>query len=392
MKTAHLSEVAEINPRLPKALKNSCNGEVCFLPMEAVSESGTVVYQERRRINEVLKGYTHFRRGDLIIAKITPCMENGKAAFLDKLETDIGFGSTEFHVVRPSERIDGRFLFYLLWNPYFRHIAEKRMTGSAGQKRVPASFLKELEVPIPPIEEQRRIAAILDKADAVRRKRGQALTLADDFLRSAFLEMFGDPVNNPQSLSKKCLGDVSTFTSGGTPSKSNPTYWDGIFPWVSPKDMKTTTITDAEDHVNEVVFDETSLKKIPEGAVLIVVRGMILAHTVPIAITGAKVAINQDMKAIQFFDGVAPFFGLWNLKVQHAYILSKVGTAAHGTRRLDMESLKSLPILLPTESQQKHFSELTRSFTRYRNRILSEQAEANTLFASLIQRAFRGDL
>ena len=103
--------------------------------------------------------------------------------------------------------------------------------------------------------------------------------------------------------------------------------------------MKQTVISDAQDRISEAVFEETSLKRIPVHTILIVVRGMILAHTVPLAITEREVAINQDIKGIIFIREVDPMFGLWCLRVQHKHLLSKVDTAAHGTKRLDMRRL-----------------------------------------------------
>jgi len=197
-----LKDVAEINPRLPKNVDES--QIVTFLPMAAVSEQGQILKQEKRILNETRKGFTYFEKNDVVVAKITPCFENGKAAYLGSLETQIGFGTTEFHVIRADiEKLDAKYLFYLVWNKWFRHLGERNMSGSGGQKRVPADFLKELEIPLPPLDEQKRIAAILDKADAIRRKRQQAIQLADDFLRSVFLDMFGDPVTNPKGWKVK---------------------------------------------------------------------------------------------------------------------------------------------------------------------------------------------
>lgn len=136
-----------------------------FLPMAAVSEDGHINFEEERTIRDVKKGYTFFERGDVLLAKITPCFENGKAARTTSLRNSFGFGSTEFHVIRASDEIDTSYLFHMLWNSRLRTIGANNMTGSAGQKRVPVDFLKRLEIPLPTIDEQRRIAAILDKAD-----------------------------------------------------------------------------------------------------------------------------------------------------------------------------------------------------------------------------------
>ena len=210
-----IDSVAEVNPKVPEYVSTALNNPATFLPMAAVSESGRIASPEEALIGEVIKGYRYFEEGDTLLAKITPCMENGKAVLVEGVPHRIGFGSTEFHVIRPGSDIYERYLFYMVWNPSFRYIAARNMTGTAGQRRVPTNFIKRFEIPLPPFDEQRRIAAILDKADAVRRKRKEAIALTEDLLRSAFLEMFGDPVTNPKGWEIRPLRSVVKQISSG---------------------------------------------------------------------------------------------------------------------------------------------------------------------------------
>ncbi len=253
------------------------------------------------------------------------------------------------------------------------------------QKNLSASYLRTFEIPLPSYKEQEKLAAILDRADSIQQKRDQMLTLAGEFIGSAFLEMFGDPVANPYGWPTHPLSKLATFVSGATPSKSREDYWVGSFPWVSPKDMKKLVIDDAQDHVSGSVFSETNLKKIPRNTVLIVVRGMILAHTVPIGITGVEVTINQDLKAIVFDTKIDPLFGLWCLKVQHASLLSKVDTAAHGTKRFDLDRLGSVPIIEPTRQAQRQFVSVVQKFSSFLAYSESVKQEETMLAASLAQ-------
>jgi type I restriction enzyme S subunit len=246
----------------------------------------------------------------------------------------------------------------------------------------------ELLVPIPPLDEQRRIAAILDTADALRRNRKRAIELLDGLSQSIFLEMFGDPVVNPYSLPTQLLSTVATFISGGTPSKDVEEYWTGDIPWVSPKDMKVAEITDSEDHVSESALARTSLKAIEPSAVLIVVRGMILAHTAPIAINRRWVTINQDMKAIHFRDEIEPEFGFWCLKCQDKHILSKVGSAAHGTKRLEMADIGNLNILAPRVNRQREFVDAARESSGLLRRSIDALRNSEALLSTLQHRAF----
>ncbi len=156
-------EISAINPKLPNH-NLSEESEVSFLPMACVDEvSGNYHLQNTRKYCEVKKGYTSFIDGDIIFAKITPCMENGKMAVLDNLVNGIGYGSTEFHVSRPHNFIEKKYLFYYFIQTAFRKDAQSNMTGSAGQLRVPTIFFRSVSIPIPPLPEQRAIVAKLEQ-------------------------------------------------------------------------------------------------------------------------------------------------------------------------------------------------------------------------------------
>lgn len=157
-----LPEIALINPKLTAVLDDEL--DVSFLPMKAVEAiSGRADLSEERRIREVRKGYTCFCNGDVLWAKITPCMENGKAAVVRNLKNGVGFGSTEFHVLRPlARRVLAEWLFFFLIQQSVRRDARKNMTGSAGQLRVPTTYLADLALPLPSLVEQRAIVAKIE--------------------------------------------------------------------------------------------------------------------------------------------------------------------------------------------------------------------------------------
>lgn len=158
-----IGEIAEINPRLGKSDFDD-DTLASFVPMKCVeAESGRCVPPENKKVGEVKKGYTPMQDGDVIIAKVTPCMENGKAAVVRGLKNGIGFGSTEFYVLRPSERILPEFLFYFIIQQSFRREAERYMTGAVGLRRVPRTFLENHEIQLPPLPEQRRIVARIEE-------------------------------------------------------------------------------------------------------------------------------------------------------------------------------------------------------------------------------------
>ena len=217
MTNARLSDIAEINPRGPRIGEISGDEMVDFVPMAAVQEDGRMTVAQQRPYAEVAKGFTAFCKEDILLAKITPCYENKKIT-LAEIKTDFAFGSTEFHVIRcDRDALDSRYLFYFLRQDSVSRVGEKRMTGSAGQRRVPKKFLEELEVPLPSLDEQRRIAAILDQADALRRAHRRALDRLNDLAQSIFYEMFGNFATNPKGWPRRHLEDfILDVTNGMT--------------------------------------------------------------------------------------------------------------------------------------------------------------------------------
>lgn len=162
--TVSLSDICEINPK-KDILEN--DDEVAFLPMEQVSNSGRIIKINTKKYEDVSKGYTPFKNKDVLLAKITPCFENGKRALVENLQYKMGFGSTEFHVLRSlEERVIPQYIYYCIDTHRFKELAERNMTGSAGQKRVPTTFLKDYKLSIPPLKEQEKIAKILSTVDS----------------------------------------------------------------------------------------------------------------------------------------------------------------------------------------------------------------------------------
>ena len=158
-----IEEIAEINPYVDKK-QISDKLRVSFVPMPAVeAETGKIDVSQARSFAEVKKGFTPFLEGDVLFAKITPCMENGKMAIVPKLINNYGFGSTEFHVLRPKDRINANYLYYFMSSEKFRGNAQHNMTGAVGQKRVPKNYLREQKIPVPPLDEQTEIVKQIEK-------------------------------------------------------------------------------------------------------------------------------------------------------------------------------------------------------------------------------------
>ncbi|MDK2916122.1 MAG: type restriction enzyme subunit [Euryarchaeota archaeon] len=158
-----IQDVCDINPPKPKKGDVTDDTLVTFVPMPAVdAERGEIASPEVRPFAEVRSGFTAFRTGDVIMAKITPCMENGKAAIADGLQNGLGFGSTEFFVLRSNGSILPQYLFHYIRQTSFRELAESNMAGSVGQKRVPKQFIANAAIALPPLPEQHRIVAAIE--------------------------------------------------------------------------------------------------------------------------------------------------------------------------------------------------------------------------------------
>ena len=146
--------------------------EVTFLPMKAIGEQGGLDLSAVRDINEVNSGYVPFFDGDVVVAKITPCFENGKGALVSGTLGGVGFGTTELYVLTPISDLNGRFLYFITVSAPFRQLGAASMTGAAGQKRVPEEFVRDYRIPIPPLPQQRAIANYLDPRDGAARCAG----------------------------------------------------------------------------------------------------------------------------------------------------------------------------------------------------------------------------
>lgn len=364
---------AELNPSKSEIASLDRQTEISFLPMDAIGDDGIVRLDETRTLAQVENGYTYFRDGDVVIAKITPCFENGKGAVIRGLLGGVGFGTTELIVVRPRhQQTTSDYLGWLFASPTFRKNAEGAMYGAGGQKRVPDSFVRDYLDGVPPIEEQSAIVAFLDretgKIDALIAEQEKLLTLLAE-KRQATISHAVTRGLNPNAPMKDSgvpwLGEVPahwnvtplkylvSLKSGGTPSKENLDYWDGEVPWASARDLKSDVLSDTTEHITAVALASGASMLLPAGVVLVVVRGMILARTFPVTETLVPMAINQDLKAVLPKVGLNRSFLAWLLRGTAGESLQRLDEAGHGTKALRMDAWTSMRLPVPLEPEQK---------------------------------------
>lgn len=231
-----LGDLVEVHPKIPNRDSIKDEMEVQFLPMKLVEEViGKIHLTELRKYSEVQKSYTPFIDGDVIFAKVTPCMENGKIAIVDNLKNGIGFGSSEFHVIRPADKLYNKYLFNYLVQARFRNEAQNAMTGAVGLRRVPKQFIENYQFPLPPIDEQHAIVSKIEELLSELDKGKQQLETAQQQLkvyRQAVLKRaFEGRLTNenvkdgelPEGWLQIKLGDVSDLITKGASPK-----WQGI--------------------------------------------------------------------------------------------------------------------------------------------------------------------
>ncbi len=225
--TKTLGQACVIKPPKSEARARVAGHElVSFLPMEdlGIDRKFGRGFAEKP-VSAVSESYTYFADGDVLLAKITPCFENGKLGIAKDLANGIGFGSSEYIVFRPGANLDKEWLYYFLSRESFREEGEARMAGAVGHKRVAKEFVENYPIPIPPLPEQKGIVAILDEAFAgianakanAEKNLQNARAIFESKLQSIFTQ-------RDREWAMKKLGDICDFEGGSQPPKSNFVY------------------------------------------------------------------------------------------------------------------------------------------------------------------------
>ena len=384
-----LERGVSVNPKDDDHRNLSDDTLVSFVPMSAVSENGLgITARAVKRLGDVRRGYSAFRNDDVLFAKITPCMENGKSAVATGLENTRGFGSTEFHVLRAGPTLLPDFLHYFLRREPFRLLARQHMRGGAGQQRVPVDFLRKELIPLPPLSEQYRIVEILDQADRLRRLRTEADAKADLLLLALFIKMFGDPTTNPMGWPVKPLGEIGELDRGRSRHRprNDPTLLGGPYPLI-----QTGEVANSGGRIREYVqtYSELGLaqsKMWPAGTLCITIAANIASTGIlefdacfPDSVVGFIPGPDTTTEYVQFI-----LTRLRDVLERNAPQVAQ--------KNINLKVLRSLVVPVPPIELQQHFS--TQVLKHYD--CLSRQSLAHTtlnrLFASTITRAFSGNL
>ena len=335
-------------------------------------------------------GGSKFRNGDTIMARITPCLENGKTAFVDILGKDeVAFGSTEFIVMRAREGIsDPQFIYYLATSPWFRNIAIKSMVGSSGRQRVQQSVLDDLVLNVPPLEEQKKISSFLCVLDLKIALNNEINDNLEQQVQAYFQELFVDNADPAWTLGT--ISDLGTVVGGSTPSKSKPEYYteDGIA-WITPKDLsinKAKFISHGENDITELGLKNSSASIMPEGTVLFSSRAPIGY----IAIASGEVTTNQGFKSVVPKPEIGTAYVYCFLKHNLPVI---EGMASGSTfKEVSGSTMKNVPAVIPDTETLTCFNDFCAPIFAHQ-RILEEQNQSlAALRDSLLPKLMSGEI
>ncbi|MGE4499540.1 MAG: restriction endonuclease subunit S [Hydrogenovibrio sp.] len=281
--------------------------------------------------------------------------------------------------------------------PYIKYIFQERTllkllerAGGAAQPNLSPKKLLELEVPLPSLETQKQIAAILDRAEALKQKRQQALALADEYLRATFLDLFGDPITNPKGWNKKRLGDLTTVQTGSTPSRKNDSFWtNGHIPWVKTGEVFGKMIVDTDEKITDLAIENSNCKLFPKNTILLAMYGQGKTRG-NVGLLGIEAATNQACAAILPCDELKTGFLFQYLKLQYER-LRALGRGGN-QENLNLSMVKDYELIIPPKPQQDKFEQLVKKVEALKAKMHTSQTEIDHLAKSLSQKAFRGEL
>jgi len=393
---------AQINPSKSEIARVPRDTVVSFLPMEAISDDGALDLERTRRIGEVETGYTYFREGDVTVAKITPCFENGKGAVMRELVGGIGFGTTELTVARPRQgQTSATYLHWLFNSALFRSLGEASMYGAGGQKRVPDDFFRDFAISFPPLDEQTIIVAFLNretaKIDALVAEQEKLISLLKEkrqALISHAVTKGLDPNVPMKDSGIEWLGQVPAHWTV-TPLKwlvdpSRPIMYGIVLPGPDVGEgipvLKGGNVKPARMRLDEMARTTPEIEapyaraRLKAGDLVYSIRGSIGdCEIVPKELEGSN--ITQDVARVAVAEGVIAMWVRWALlsaPVREELASGSLGAAVRGVNIFD---LKRADLPTPPVGEQRQIGRFLDNETSKIDRLMHEAERATDLLA-----------
>ncbi|THD66441.1 restriction endonuclease subunit S [Robertkochia marina] len=286
-----------------------------------------------------------------------------------------------------DDRLFNRYFLHLLNSPIINRQIEKSMLGGT-QKFVSLKILRNLTIPLPPIEQQKKIAAILDAADAYRQKTKGLIEKYDALAQSLFLELFGDPATNPKGWDKIKLGQLHKISSGGTPSRKKPEFYqNGKIAWVKTGELKAMYALNPSEYITQEALDNSSAKLFPINTLLIAMYGATIGAC---SILKFEAATNQACAALLPTEKINVVFEYFYFKLYKQELI-KMGVGG-AQPNISAGILKNILIYYPPIDLQNQFAEYIKAIENQKNIAKKEYEKSEDLFNSLLQKAFKGEL
>lgn len=389
--SAALGDVSEINPRVSS--RPSEDIPVSFVGMADLNaDSATTGQGHPRPFGEVSKGYTLFQRSDILVAKITPCFQNNKIGQAD-ITYEYGAGSTEFHVIRPhQQQLDQRYLLHFLRRKEVLIAGEAQMTGSGGQRRVPPYFLRNLRVPLPPLEGQRRIATILDRASALDTAAVRGLELLETLADETF-ERYYQALPAKSSTTLEHIADIGSGITKGRKTPNGPLSEVPYLTVANVQDgklaldtVKTIAVSEAERAKYALQHDDIVLTEGGDPDKL--GRGTVWRSEIPGAIHQNHVfRVTPDPSAV-----ISLYLSLALRSFNSKQYFLRSAKQTTGIATINKTQLRRTPLRVPPLNVQQGILDRMERIYSLRSAWENRRNSIAPLTQSLQSRAFRGEL
>ena len=378
--TARAADFMDFNPRL-SIKKGTVATKISMGKLRPFTKAVPSVEQAE------FSGGTKFANGDTIMARITPCLENGKTAFVDCLrENEIAFGSTEFIVLRAKPGVsDPQFVYYLATSPEFRNVAIKSMVGSSGRQRVQQPVLENLELTVPKLPEQEKIGHFLAELDDKIALNERVNDNLYDLVNTLYTKLFKDTDCEMTTVEDY----VDCIYSGGTPATSNIAYWNGNLNWLSSGETRNRFVISTEKTITQLGADNSSTKSAQKYDIVIASAGqgftrgqtsMLLLNTY----------INQSVIVLHAKKTVLPYL-FWNLTNRYDD-LRAISDSSSIRGSLTTKMLSKLKIPKVEDSLILKFSEYAWSIIPQIENNLIENKRSTDLRDSLLPKLMSGEI
>lgn len=356
------------------------NGNIVWLTPTDLRAEEKYLSEGGRKITEAgleSANLTLVPKGTVLLTSRAPI---GKVAIAGtELCTNQGFKN-----IICSDKVHNEYLYYYLKGntALLNHLGR-----GATFKEISKTIVEDIEIPLPPLETQKKIAAVLARAQELIDKRKQQIEMLDEFLQSVFLDMFGDPVTNPDGLPTISLGEIGKWQSGGTPSRAKPEFFQGNIPWLTAGELNHLYVYDSIESITQKAIQETSARFIEKGSLLL---GMYDTAALKSSINMMNCSCNQAIAFSKLDESRANTLYVYHI-IQYGKDHYKRQQRGVRQKNLNLSMIRNLEILYPPISEQNRFAGVVDQVIIRKRLMEKALSEMQNLFNSIMQRAFKGE-